>query len=452
MGRDARAAGRQKSPASDPAPATAPLAGPETSGLDEETQRWLESERLARARAEAAQAETSLLLRLTEAANRAAILEDVYGPALDAVTGAFAVDRAAILLLDPDGVMRFKAWRGLSDAYRASVEGHSPWPADAVYPQPVLVGDVEANEAWRDYLPLFRQERIGALAFLPIAHRGRLLGKFMVYEQKPRVFARGELEVGQMVAAQISQAVARERLFDLERSARQDAERNADRLRRLQRVTAALSRAVSIAEVASVVVTEGVEATMARTGGIWLFDESNTTLELVHSIGYRDDARIAFSRVVVDSAKISMPLLDAIRDLEPVWLLSRGELESVLPGIGRHAGRSAGGRDRLIPLVTGDRRRGALSFTFDVAQAPEQLRNEFLLTVAHQGKLALERAELFERERIARERAEGGSATCLVQGGGQRHLVVVEGLRDDVARSRQAGGAALCGFVLHRAR
>ncbi len=59
-----------------------------------------------------------------------------------------------------------------------------------------------------------------------------------------------------------------------------------------------------------------------------------------------------------------------------------------------------------IPLVTGDRRRGALSFTFDVAHPPEELRNEFLLTVAHQGELALERAELFERERIARERAE----------------------------------------------
>jgi len=217
MGRDVRAAGRQTSPASDPAQTTAPVVGPETSGLDEETQRWLESERLARVRAEAAQAETSLLLGLTEAVNRAATLEDVYGPALDAVTGAFAVDRAAILLLDADGVMRFKAWRGLSDAYRGAVEGHSPWPADAAYPQPVVVADVEADEAWRDYLALFRRERIGALAFLPIAHRGRLLGKFMVYEQKPRVFARRELEIGQMVAAQISQAVARERLFDLER-------------------------------------------------------------------------------------------------------------------------------------------------------------------------------------------------------------------------------------------
>jgi hypothetical protein len=35
------------------------------------------------------------------------------------------VSRASILLFDPDGVMRFKASRGLSEAYRAAVEGHA---------------------------------------------------------------------------------------------------------------------------------------------------------------------------------------------------------------------------------------------------------------------------------------------------------------------------------------
>ena len=32
--------------------------------------------------------------------------------------------------------MRFKAWRGLSDAYRATTEGHSPWTAETIDPEP----------------------------------------------------------------------------------------------------------------------------------------------------------------------------------------------------------------------------------------------------------------------------------------------------------------------------
>jgi hypothetical protein len=52
-------------------------------------------------------------------------------------------DRASILVFDHAGVMRFKAWRGISDEYRTAVEGHSPWTRESRHPQPVLVRDVE---------------------------------------------------------------------------------------------------------------------------------------------------------------------------------------------------------------------------------------------------------------------------------------------------------------------
>ena len=55
-------------------------------------------------------------------------LEDVYEAALASLLDATAADRAAILLFDEDGVVRFKASRGLSQEYRATVTGHSPWP------------------------------------------------------------------------------------------------------------------------------------------------------------------------------------------------------------------------------------------------------------------------------------------------------------------------------------
>ena len=91
---------------------------------------------------ELARAEVELLYRLTDAVNRASTLEEVFEPALDAMTRRLRVPRCSILLFDPDGVMRFRAWRGLSDRYRQAVEGHSPWKRDTPDPQPITVPDV----------------------------------------------------------------------------------------------------------------------------------------------------------------------------------------------------------------------------------------------------------------------------------------------------------------------
>ena len=69
--------------------------------------------------------------RLTHAISRSEVLEDIYTAALNAIESGLNVERASILLFDRDGVMRFKAWRGLSDAYRNAVEGHTPWAVHA---------------------------------------------------------------------------------------------------------------------------------------------------------------------------------------------------------------------------------------------------------------------------------------------------------------------------------
>ena len=66
------------------------------------------------------------LYQLTAALSRASVLDEVYEAALAGLRHALGIERASILLFDPDGVMRFKAWRGLSDHYRHATEGHTP--------------------------------------------------------------------------------------------------------------------------------------------------------------------------------------------------------------------------------------------------------------------------------------------------------------------------------------
>jgi signal transduction histidine kinase len=181
----------------------------------------LEAEVLRRRQAEVVQQE---LFTLCAAANRADELADVYEPALDAVCSLLAVERAAVLLFDEDGVMRFKAWRGLSDAYRAAVEGHSPWARTAVDPPPIFVPDVSTSGDLAAYRALFERERIGALGFVPLCQGGKLLGKFMIYAAAPRGFTRRDDELAQTIASQVAQAVARSQLLDAERRERERAQ------------------------------------------------------------------------------------------------------------------------------------------------------------------------------------------------------------------------------------
>jgi PAS domain S-box-containing protein len=151
---------------------------------------------------------------LTEVINRSATLDQVFPEALQALRSATGADRAAILLLDEGGTMRYVAWDGLSDQYRAATEGHSPWAANEENAQPILVPQPEHEPSIAPLLPVLRVERIASLGFIPIAHQGRLLGKFMLYFNASHAFAAEETRLALTVAEQLALAVSRQRASD----------------------------------------------------------------------------------------------------------------------------------------------------------------------------------------------------------------------------------------------
>ena len=127
-------------------------------------------------------------LAVARALGRSRDLDDVYSAALNTLAEVLDVSRASVLLFDPDGVMRFKAYRGLSSEYRSAVQGHSPWTPDSVDAVPLLVPDVTRDPSLEGYLPVFAQERIAALGFIPLVSLGRVIGKFMLYYDTPHTF------------------------------------------------------------------------------------------------------------------------------------------------------------------------------------------------------------------------------------------------------------------------
>lgn len=369
-----------------------------------ERTRLFDAERRTRAEVEARQAEMALLYRLMEAVNRSQSLEDVFGPALDAVTAGLRVERAAIMLPDADGVMRFRAWRSVSETHRQVVEARSPRTALEVEPAPLLIEDVEKDHMVRAFLPLLRRENIRSMGMFPLAHRNRWVGKLMIYSERPRALSRHEIELTQTIAAQVSQALARAGLLHSEQLARREAERQADRTRRLQRVTAGLSGAATIADLARVVVTEGRAATNAISGAVWFVDETQHRVDLIHSVGY-DEGRQRFESIPLD-APLPMPLTDVVRTGEPIWIHSKAEFAGRYPELAASLSELPAYAIACLPMKKGADCIGVLSFGFDRTDELDDLQCEFLRTVAQQGALALERAVLFDREKRARAAAE----------------------------------------------
>lgn len=155
-----------------------------------------------------ARSESELLYAMTSEIAVAEDLDRVYDVALTTVERGATCDRVAILLFDEAGAMRFKAWHGLSASYRAAVDGHSPWQPDERHPEAVAIDDIETAPAWAAYREVFRAEGLRALAFVPLVHERKLIGKFMLYRDQPRAFSPRELQLASTVAFHVAEAIA----------------------------------------------------------------------------------------------------------------------------------------------------------------------------------------------------------------------------------------------------
>ena len=159
------------------------------------------------------------LYELTDRLQRSASVEEVYETSMEAIAKAVGCERASILLFDEAGVMRFVASRGLSAGYRKAVEGHSAWQPDETDPRPFGIADVECAELSDTLRTAIRSEGIAALAFIPLVMARRLIGKFMVYFDRPHVFSESDFDVALTIGHQVALAVQRRQAEEQRRRA-----------------------------------------------------------------------------------------------------------------------------------------------------------------------------------------------------------------------------------------
>ncbi|HEY2569463.1 MAG TPA: PAS domain S-box protein, partial [Candidatus Udaeobacter sp.] len=135
----------------------------------------------------------------------------LYEAALEAILSALSCNRASILLFDHENVMRFVAWRGLSEKYRKAVEGHSPWKPGEKNPKPVCIDNVDVADLPKPLKSTIRNERIRAAAFIPLVSSQKLIGKFMTYYDAPHVFTNDEVKLAATIATQLAQGIEHKR-------------------------------------------------------------------------------------------------------------------------------------------------------------------------------------------------------------------------------------------------
>lgn len=163
--------------------------------------------------------EQAALYALTDQLHRAQSLPAVYEASLTAMFHALDCTRASILLFDHKGVMRFVASRGLSESYRAAVDGHSPWKLHDPPSPPIMVADVATADMEAGLKTVIASEGIRALGFIPLVADGRIVGKFMVYYDAPQALSEGDMDLALTIARQLGFAVARLRDADARRTA-----------------------------------------------------------------------------------------------------------------------------------------------------------------------------------------------------------------------------------------
>jgi GAF domain-containing protein len=333
---------------------------------------------------------------LTAALSAAATPDDVCAAVLS--SGARAIGADGVLLYLREGaVATLAASVGYDDEIQA---GWTAIPTDA----PVPVTDVlETGDTVVFASPDDAKRRYPVLATIPERHGARpsVLVPMTVGGARTGVlctsFAPGhevdddDVAFVQAVGRLCAQALERARLLVAERV-------TSERLERLQAVTTLLGSAITVDEVARIVVHEGVAALDAAAGALVL--AADGMLETVSAVGYSDEVLDLYRRFSPTDAVVAARVY---REGRPLWIGSLAEMEARYPpqelAVDPHLESEA-----FVPLTLAGGVLGVLMISFEGSRALGHDERELLLTLGRQCAQAVANARLFERDhRIAEQ-------------------------------------------------
>lgn len=273
--------------------------------------------------------------------------------------------------------------------------------------QPLRIPAVPPEEV-RKYIkpelwPYLEQVGLYSVLMVPLRVQGQIIGVVGATRSKPgQPYTADDEILLQELADRAALALDHARLYEAEREAKVLAERAAGRMSQLQRITAALSAARSPTQVAEVVLREGTVAMKAYAGTVLVRSDDGAAFRVLDLLGHASDLWEMWENMPIDAP---LPMTDAGRTGQPVWISSRAEYTERYPHLACDQGDHT---EALvaIPLETDAQPIGVLSLSFADPQTFSADERMFLSALAQQCAQAIERARLYEGEQQARTEAE----------------------------------------------
>jgi signal transduction histidine kinase/ActR/RegA family two-component response regulator len=188
-----------------------------------------------------------------------------------------------------------------------------------------------------------------------------------------------------------------------EEAARLRMERLAEQRVGLDAVAVSLAQAMHVSEVGEVILERGRRMLGARAGRLAVIDPLDRTLRVLHAVGYPAAFEESTTPIPLDARE---PMSDAVRERRPVVIDSRQASDDAYPHLAALRDRTGTQAIAVLPLLVRGRVLGGLGFSFAQARRFDGDDLALLQTLAYQCGAAVERAELYEAERLSRVEAQ----------------------------------------------
>jgi PAS domain S-box-containing protein len=258
-----------------------------------------------------------------------------------------------------------------------------------------------------EHLQIIESLSLKSAMIVPLIARQQILGTLsLAIAASERRYSMDDLSLAEDLARRAALAIDNARLYRATQEAQQATEQTANRTARLQKITAAVSEALTPHQVADVVMNQGIAALGATAGSVALLVDQGLSIRVVNAIGYPSEVVQPWQSFSVTAPT---PLAKTVRTGEVIFLENAEALLADYPHLADAIATTGNQAFVCIPLNVEGRTLGAMGLSFRTAQSFNEEDRAFMLTLGQQCAQAIARAQLYAAEQAARSAAESAN-------------------------------------------
>ena len=234
----------------------------------------------------------------------------------------------------------------------------------------------------------------------PIVTESNLHGVFAIFFKEERHFFQEEIEFLFTLTQQFSQSYDRAKAYETEKQQREQLTLVLQRIELLQYITSLLSKAVTLHEVLQTIVKEGAKILNAKGGEVALLSEDRKKLYVAAYHGYpKGYVKQKINKNNGFTKKDPLIMWDVLKNNAPLFTSNIDKLPTRFQVARSFLKLSNFQSQATVPLVIGQEVVGCFQMLFSQKINFRDGDKEFILALAHQASQAIERSQIYERQK-----------------------------------------------------